>query len=135
MAEHESVRKTELQRVAATKHQKFCGEASLRKIVARRFLGKPSLCGYAKRPTFRAFQVNPMFFASDNWAGAHPLIAQSLVSYAGGYASAYGTSDLDRRVEETFNRVFEREVAVFFVATGTAANSLALAATSRPGGI
>ncbi|MCO6048820.1 low specificity L-threonine aldolase [Mesorhizobium sp. RP14(2022)] len=76
-----------------------------------------------------------MFFASDNWAGAHPLIAQSLVSYAGGYASAYGTSDLDRRVEETFNRVFEREVAVFFVATGTAANSLALAATSRPGGI
>ncbi|MCF3643243.1 low specificity L-threonine aldolase, partial [Rhizobium sp. TRM95111] len=37
-----------------------------------------------------------MHFASDNWAGAHPRIAASLVQAAGGYASAYGTSDLDR---------------------------------------
>ncbi|MBB4006724.1 threonine aldolase family protein [Allorhizobium taibaishanense] len=76
-----------------------------------------------------------MFFASDNWAGAHPAIAESLVKEASGYASAYGTSDLDRRVEAHFNQIFEREVAVFFVGTGTAANSLALASVARAGGV
>jgi threonine aldolase len=75
-----------------------------------------------------------MFFASDNWAGAHPEIAKSLVEAAGGFASAYGTSDLDKRVEKTFSEIFERDVAVFFVGTGTAANSLALASFNKPGG-
>lgn len=75
-----------------------------------------------------------MFFASDNWAGAHPAIARSLVEAASGFASAYGTSDLDKRVEKTFSEIFERDVAVFFVGTGTAANSLALSSFNRPGG-
>jgi threonine aldolase len=75
-----------------------------------------------------------MFFASDNWAGAHPVIARSLVEAADGFASAYGTSDLDKRVEKAFCEIFERDVAVFFVGTGTAANSLALASFNRPGG-
>ena len=30
-----------------------------------------------------------MFFASDNWAGAHPKIAASLSSHAAGFAEAY----------------------------------------------
>lgn len=76
-----------------------------------------------------------MFFASDNWAGAHPAIAESLAREASGYAAAYGTSDLDKRVEQRFNDLFQREVAVFFVGTGTAANSLALASVARPGGV
>ena len=76
-----------------------------------------------------------MFFASDNWAGAHPKIAASLSSHAAGFAPAYGSSELDRAVQDQFNAIFEREVAVFFVATGTAANALALASANRPGGI
>jgi threonine aldolase len=76
-----------------------------------------------------------MFFGSDNWAGAHPQIAESLVRHAGGYAAAYGNSDLDRKVERTFSEIFERDVSVFFVGTGTAANALALTAANRPGGI
>ncbi len=76
-----------------------------------------------------------MHFASDNWAGAHPKIAENLNRHSGGFASAYGTSKLDHSVEETFNAIFEREVAVFFVGTGTAANSLAQAAIGRPGGV
>ncbi|MFZ1680062.1 MAG: low specificity L-threonine aldolase [Rhizobiaceae bacterium] len=76
-----------------------------------------------------------MIFASDNWAGAHPAIADSLTRAAAGYAPAYGSSDLDKAVEARFNDIFEREVAVFFVGTGTAANALALAAVNRPGGI
>ena len=76
-----------------------------------------------------------MFFASDNWAGAHPAIASALAAHTDGFAAAYGNSDLDKAVAERFNAVFEREVAVFFVATGTAANSLAMASVARPGGI
>lgn len=76
-----------------------------------------------------------MHFASDNWSGAHPRIAESLTRHAHGFASAYGTSDLDRAVEERFSAIFEREVAVFFVATGTAANSLALASVAKAGGV
>ncbi|MBB5572973.1 MULTISPECIES: threonine aldolase family protein [Rhizobium] len=76
-----------------------------------------------------------MFFASDNWAGAHPKIAQRLLAESGGFAAAYGTSDLDQKIEAKFAEIFERKVAVFFVATGTAANSLSLASVQKPGGI
>lgn len=76
-----------------------------------------------------------MNFASDNWAGAHPRISAALNAAAAGFDPAYGTGGFDARVAETFNRVFEREVAVFFVATGTAANALSLASVAKPGGI
>lgn len=76
-----------------------------------------------------------MIFASDNWAGVHPRIAQRLTREAGGFSAAYGASELDSRIEERFNELFEREVSVYFVGTGTAANSLALAAVNRPGGV
>ncbi|MGZ8143671.1 MAG: threonine aldolase family protein [Methylosarcina sp.] len=76
-----------------------------------------------------------MNFASDNWAGAHPVIAQRLLEASMGFSAPYGASDLDRKIEQRFNELFEREVAVYFVGTGTAANSLALAAVNRPGGV
>jgi threonine aldolase len=76
-----------------------------------------------------------MRFASDNWAGVPPRIAEALMAHSGGQASAYGTSDLDRKIEATFNEIFECEVGVFFVGTGTAANSLALAACGKAGGV
>lgn len=76
-----------------------------------------------------------MHFSSDNWAGAHPAIARRLFDVSGGFAAAYGTSDLDRKVYARFDEIFEREVAVFFVGTGTAANSLALAGVAKTGGI
>ncbi|WP_018235609.1 low specificity L-threonine aldolase [Ensifer sp. BR816] len=76
-----------------------------------------------------------MIFASDNWAGAHPAVSENLAAHAHGYVSAYGTSDLDRQVEKRLSEIFERDVAVFFLGTGTAANSLALASANRPGGV
>ncbi len=76
-----------------------------------------------------------MFFASDNWAGAHPAINERLSKESTRFASAYGSSDLDKSIEVRFNEIFEREVAVFFVATGTAANSLSLASIARAGGL
>ena len=76
-----------------------------------------------------------MNFCSDNWAGAAPQIINALAQEAGHYGGAYGSSDTDARIETRFCEVFETDVAVFLVGTGTAANGLALAAVSRPGGI
>ena len=50
-------------------------------------------------------------------------------------SAAYGLGEADKKIEQKFNQLFETEVAVFFVATGTAANSLALASVNRPGGV
>lgn len=76
-----------------------------------------------------------MFFASDNWAGAHPRIAANLSANAAGFSKAYGEGEFDRAVCERFSQIFEREVAVFFVGTGTAANSLSLMAYNKSGGL
>ena len=76
-----------------------------------------------------------MIFASDNWAGAHPKVAASLAAHSTGFTSAYGSSDLDRKVADKFSDIFEREVAVFFVGTGTAANALSLTLANKPGGV
>lgn len=76
-----------------------------------------------------------MNFASDNWAGVAPQINESLQAHATGFATAYGNSELDQKVKSRFSEIFEKEVAVFFVGTGTVANALAIASLSKPGGI
>ncbi|KAF2167421.1 hypothetical protein M409DRAFT_22230 [Zasmidium cellare ATCC 36951] len=76
-----------------------------------------------------------MNFGSDNWAGAHPEIAAGLTQHAAGFAKPYGESDIDATIEESLKTAFEHDLSAFFVATGTAANSLALTAVSKPGGI
>lgn len=76
-----------------------------------------------------------MQFASDNWAGASPEVMAALNAANQGSAPAYGTDALTARLTARFAEVFEREVAVWFVATGTAANSIGLAGLSRPGGL
>src|SRR5260221_3419977 len=75
-----------------------------------------------------------MEFASDNAAGVAPAILDALVRANAGFAIAYGHDALTRRLERRFSEVFERDVAVFLVGTGTAANALALAHLSPPWG-
>ena len=77
----------------------------------------------------------PMNFASDNWAGAAPAVMSALSRHNTGFEPAYGSDSLTSGISDRFNEIFEREVAVFFVATGSAANSLSLAAYAKPGGI
>ncbi len=76
-----------------------------------------------------------MNFASDNWADAADRVADALRAASGAPVPAYGGDPLTAAVERRFAEIFEREVAVFFVPTGTAANSLALSAFARPGGV
>jgi threonine aldolase len=75
-----------------------------------------------------------MQFASDNWTGAAPEIIDAIVREAGRSGASYGASEIDAAVEQRFAEIFEHDVAVFFVATGSAANALALAAASKPAG-
>lgn len=75
-----------------------------------------------------------MEFASDNAAGVAPAVFDGLIGANTGFAIAYGDDALTKRVEHRFSELFEREVAVFLVSTGTAANALALAHLSPPWG-
>jgi threonine aldolase len=76
-----------------------------------------------------------MIFASDNWAGASAPVAAALAAAAAGMAPAYGSDAVTRTVEARFREVFERDVAVFLVTTGTAANALSLQALMRTAGM
>jgi threonine aldolase len=76
-----------------------------------------------------------MNFASDNWAGATPEVMAAVIRANGGFAPGYGNDQLTARVKAKFCEVFEREVEVFFVGTGTAANAISMAAAGRPGGL
>jgi threonine aldolase len=75
-----------------------------------------------------------MNFASDNTAGIAPEILAAIAHANEGAALAYGNDEWTRRVERQFAELFEHEVAVFLVPTGTAANALALAHLAPPWG-
>ena len=68
-----------------------------------------------------------MDFSSDNVAGIAPEILAAMAAANGGRQPSYGEDAVTRRVERRLAAIFEHEVAVFPVATGTAANALALA--------
>src|SRR5271163_2008345 len=68
-----------------------------------------------------------MNFASDNAFGAAPHIIDALHAASSGPASSYGGDEITARLHADMARLFEREVAVYPVTTGTAANALALA--------
>jgi len=73
-------------------------------------------------------------FRSDNTSGAHPAIVEAIAEAAKGSAAPYGEDPWSARLTERLSEMFETEVLVFPVATGTAANSLALASLAPPFG-
>jgi threonine aldolase len=75
-----------------------------------------------------------MNFASDNVTGVAPEILAAIATANDGAVASYGDDPITRRLEAKLAQIFEHEVAVFPVATGTAANALALAALTPPWG-
>ena len=74
-----------------------------------------------------------MFFTSDNASGAAPEIMAALARANQGFARSYGADVIMARVTQHVRDVFDHpEAAVHLVATGTAANSLALALYAQP---
>jgi threonine aldolase len=76
-----------------------------------------------------------MNFRSDNVAGIAPEILAAIAAANEGAAASYGADALTARVERRVAELFEHEVAVFPVATGTAANALALATVTPAWGV
>jgi threonine aldolase len=76
-----------------------------------------------------------MNFASDNTAPVAPVILDALIAANAGYARGYGNDDWTARLERRMAEIFDHEVAVFLVPSGTAANALALAHVSPPWGV
>jgi threonine aldolase len=75
-----------------------------------------------------------MNFASDNTAGVAPQILGALIRANEGFALGYGSDTDTKNVERRLADIFEHELAVFLVATGTAANALAVAQVTPPWG-
>ncbi len=71
-------------------------------------------------------------FVSDNASGLCPEALEAVTATSGGRAGAYGGDDDTARAEAVFTDLFGADTAVFFVATGTAANVLAIASLTRP---
>ena len=66
-------------------------------------------------------------FASDNVAGACPEVLEALLKANEGDSAPYGNDDYSKSLQKKFSEIFEKEVIVYQIASGTAANALALA--------
>jgi threonine aldolase len=77
-----------------------------------------------------------MNFRSDNETGAHPLIIEAVSrAFSAGPVFSYGADAWTQRVEHRLRDIFERpDLCAYPVATGTAANVLALACCTPPWG-
>jgi len=73
-----------------------------------------------------------MNFASDNGAGVAPEILAAIAASSRVNAPAYGADEYTGRAQARLSEVFETGVAASLVATGTAANALALASLVNP---
>jgi threonine aldolase len=73
-------------------------------------------------------------FSSDNVTGACDAVMKALLRANAGLASSYGADDLSGQLRSKLCDLFEKEVSVYPVTTGTAANALALAQITPPFG-
>ena len=73
-------------------------------------------------------------FRSDNEHPAAPEILEALAAANTGCVHSYGDDAWTARLKERLNEVFETRLEVFPLASGTAANALAVAQTTPPWG-
>ncbi len=74
-----------------------------------------------------------MRFASDNTGPVHPKVMEALTAANEGWAMPYGNEEITERAVRAIRDVFEApDAAVYFVATGSAANALLLATLADP---
>lgn len=75
-----------------------------------------------------------MNFASDNTSPVSPLVMQAILNANEAPMPAYGQDPITKHARQRFMEIFGRDVDVFFTATGTAANCLALTTMAPPFG-
>lgn len=74
-----------------------------------------------------------MRFFSDNAASVHPAVIEALAA-ANHVDTPYDGDALSQSLDRAFSDLFETQVAALWIATGTAANALALASICPPWG-
>ncbi|BCM88189.1 low specificity L-threonine aldolase [Abditibacteriota bacterium] len=75
--------------------------------------------------------MNRFEFASDNTAGMAPEALAAQIGANSAFCPSYGADLYTAQAVEAFRSLFDLPCEVFFVSTGTAANSLALAQMCR----
>ncbi len=75
-----------------------------------------------------------MNFMSDTAAPAHPAVLSAISDANVGAAASYGADVWTERAREALSRVFECDLDIWLVGSGTAANALALATLCPPHG-
>ncbi len=76
--------------------------------------------------------MNRFEFASDNTAGMPPEALAALIEANSGFCPSYGADAYTAQATDALRSLFGMPCEVFFVSTGTAANSLALSQMCRP---
>jgi len=71
-------------------------------------------------------------FASDNYAGIHPIILRSIIDANQKHAPAYGGDPYTQEAALLFKKHFGTESQTFFVCNGTSANVLGLSTLLKP---
>jgi threonine aldolase len=73
-----------------------------------------------------------MYFGSDNQTGASSKVMEMLAKANSEYTHGYGEDPWTHQAIDNLKKLFECDIDAFFVATGTAANSLALSCLVQP---
>ncbi len=71
-------------------------------------------------------------FGSDNHSGVHPSILDAIRDANAGHQPAYGADAITQEATKLFKKTFGPHAEVFFVFTGTAANTLAIRGLCQP---
>lgn len=71
-------------------------------------------------------------FASDNTAPAAPEAMEAVIAANAGFTSGYGTDQVSARAADAVRALLDADAEVRFVASGTAANAIALGTICRP---
>lgn len=71
-------------------------------------------------------------FASDNTAPAAPEALEALIAANSGFTPGYGADDISARAADAVRALLDADAEVRFLASGTAANAISLAALCRP---
>ena len=69
---------------------------------------------------------------SDNTSPMAPELLKAIIDANEGHQPSYAADGVTRAAEELFSQLFGRQVALFFLSTGTAANALSLATLCPP---
>ncbi|MFA7533644.1 MAG: aminotransferase class I/II-fold pyridoxal phosphate-dependent enzyme [Tissierellaceae bacterium] len=71
-------------------------------------------------------------FMSDNNSGVHPKVMEAVVEADKGHDFAYGSDNTTKLAVERISKLFDKDVDVYFVTTGTAANVIGMSGLLRP---